>query len=109
MIYPWCHFPQYDINFAFMPKVANTSMKQAFSIALGHKRFEKSHLGIHSFTPLLTRQYKDMPVARFDFAFVRHPLDRLVSCYRDKIIDKGGNRSYYCRIVTGKQAYLYTA
>lgn len=87
MIRPWVHFPEYDLCFAFMPKVANTSMKMAFAKVLGMKQFNKTPIGIHNhFIGMSPEQ-----IAMFDcpkVMFVRNPFDRLVSAWQSKLLDK---------------------
>lgn len=93
MIRPWVHFPEYNICIAFMPKVANTSMKMAFAELKGMTQFSKSQIGIHS-------HFKGMSpeqIAVFDcpkVMFVRNPFDRLVSAWQSKLIDKKSHPSF---------------
>lgn len=70
-----------------IPKVACTSIKLAlFSEPENGTRDYKQYMEIHSLSGkssfyTLTKQQKKYYI----FAFVRNPLDRLVSCYEDKV------------------------
>jgi hypothetical protein len=93
MIRPWVHFPGYNLCFAFMPKVANTSMKMAFAKLQRLPGFDKSQVGIHSYYKGVSPQ----EIAHFDcpkFMFVRNPFDRLVSAWQSKLIDKISHPSF---------------
>lgn len=93
MIRPWVHFPEYNIALAFMPKVANTSMKMAFAELKGMTQFSKSQIGIHSHF----RGMSPQDISVFDcpkFIFVRNPFDRLVSAWQSKLIDKEKHPSW---------------
>lgn len=86
---------EHGIVFMLIPKVANTSVKMALADALGIDRGY-----IHNpnrFEYVDTEEAKDFPQR---IAFVRDPLDRLLSCYRDKVI---GSPS--ARIVNGLRAF----
>jgi hypothetical protein len=94
---PWVYFREINIAFAFMPKVANTSMKVAFAKMLGIP-YSEDGKGIHSEPRLVGTRWeavKDINCPKI--AFTRYPIDRLISCYRDKIVDKKCKNPYYRR------------
>jgi chondroitin 4-sulfotransferase 11 len=75
--------------FLFQPKVANSSSKIAIIESLGGKVDQH-----HQHDPILNIQ-GDFPSQVLEkypdyirVAYVRHPFDRLVSCYHNKIVDK---------------------
>ena len=93
MIRPWVHFPEYNVCVAFMPKVANTSMKMAFAELKGMDRFSKSQIGIHShFKGVAPEQIAHLDCPKI--MFVRNPFDRLVSAWQSKLIDKDKHPSF---------------
>lgn len=77
----------HGIVFMLIPKVANTSIKIALADALGLGRDY-----IHApdkFDYVDTKEAKTFP---YRIGFVRDPLDRLLSCYRDKVIGNPSDR-----------------
>lgn len=76
----------HGIVFMLLPKVANTSIKFAIAQALG-LAVEKIH------SPDLFEYISSAEARAFPhrIAFVRDPLTRLLSCYRDKVIGNPGN------------------
>lgn len=88
MLRPWVSFPEYNLCFAFIPKVANTSMKIAFANLLNMKGFDSTTgVGIHSHFVGVSPD----EIAKLDcekIMFVRNPFDRLVSAWQSKLIDK---------------------
>lgn len=61
-----------------IPKVAATSMRAALLTSFGHELRPREQVHHH---PALKR----VTFAEWTAAFVRHPLDRLVSCWADRI------------------------
>ena len=93
MIRPWVHFPEYNICMAFIPKVANTSMKMAFAQLKNMEQFTASQEGIHShFIGVSPEQIRVFDCPKF--MFVRNPFDRLVSAWQSKLIDKESHPSW---------------
>lgn len=98
--------PEYKIVYFHVPKVASTSLKTTLSTAIGygggtihHRKDSKlkspRQFGLKNFVQLVNDP--DSLV----FTVVRHPLDRIISCYKDKyqpfkFSDKrfDGNREY---------------
>jgi hypothetical protein len=80
------HLEAYGAVYVEIPKVACTSIQSSLAALLGIP-LENGNPHITQF-PFLepqlasARWYPD----QFSFAFVRNPWDRLVSCYRDKIL-----------------------
>lgn len=79
------YFPRQSLVYMPIQKVANTSIRRAF----------RSHLGANAFLSLDRKPNSPYEVVdlvkvsqlkeSFKFSFVRNPLDRLVSCYKDKV------------------------
>lgn len=93
MLRPWVTFPEHNMCFAFMPKVANTSMKMAFAEYYNMKKFKNSHLGIHShFIGVSPDAIANLNCNKI--IFVRNPFDRLVSAWQSKLIDKKHHAGY---------------
>ncbi len=88
MLRPWVAFPELDICFAFMPKVANTSMKVAFAELLNMHGYNRNDAtGIHShFIGVSPDDIVKLDCLKI--MFVRNPFDRLVSAWQSKLIDK---------------------
>lgn len=78
---------EHGIVFMLIPKVANTSIKMALADALGIAR-DRIHRP-EKFEYIGTEEAKAFP---HRIAFVRDPLDRLLSCYRDKVIGSPSER-----------------
>lgn len=79
---------EYDTVFMLLPKVANTSIKVALLKALGRDVPRNVHAqGV--FECISKREAKRF---KHRIAFVRDPLSRLASCYRDKIVLKTDGR-----------------
>ncbi len=74
--------------FVIISKVACTSIKAAIGQAYGITSEEESILAIHVHPRWCVERRKLTGERKhyYKFAFVRNPLTRLVSCYRDKII-----------------------
>lgn len=79
--------PSRDVVFIEIPKVACTSIKVALARLLGI-RLEGGNPHETQFPSVAYELSDNGPLypGRFSFAFVRNPWDRLVSCYRDKIL-----------------------
>ena len=83
-------FENKKLIYTSIPKVACTSIK--IGLMADELRGSNSHneyMNVHSLTSKfmtysLSSKYDDF----YNFAFVRNPLDRLVSCYKDKIKNK---------------------
>ena len=93
MIRPWVYFREYDIAFAFIPKVANTAMKIAFAESLGRTIPDKAEL-IHRDIVGISPN-KIAGTACNKYMFVRNPFDRLVSAWQSKLIDKQNHYKFY--------------
>ncbi len=74
--------PELNICFVPTPKVANRSMKQAIAHHIGLQVQGDIHNAAWQFIPLALMRENDY----FRFGFVRNPLDRLLSCYAQKIV-----------------------
>jgi hypothetical protein len=74
--------PELKVCFVPTPKVANRSMKIAIASHLGLQWQGDIHHAPWQFTPLSLMRDNDY----FRFGFVRNPLDRLLSCYAQKIV-----------------------
>lgn len=95
----WAYIEQYNFCISFMPKVANTSMKVCIADGLGLEPWynEYGH-GVHAhghFNMLTTEEAQKLDCPKF--AFVRNPIDRVVSTYVDKVLDKKCRAGYYKR------------
>lgn len=91
-----------------IPKAANSTIfNSIYEKVSGHRvatMNELSHLKGSYFCRLRDIRKKDMPAVSefFHFTFVRHPVNRFLSCYRDKI--EGGEKSYYVNKWLGREA-----
>lgn len=91
---PWVYFKEHDMCLAFIPKVANSSMKMAFAKLYNIEPFasQKDQIGIHGCRFFHDRSIyiKEVPKmnSKANIMFVRNPYDRLVSCWQSKLIDK---------------------
>lgn len=74
--------PELKLGFVPTPKVANRSMKMAIANHIGMQWRGDIHHAPWQFTPLALLKDNDY----FRFGFVRNPLDRLLSCYAQKIV-----------------------
>ena len=74
--------PELKLGFVPTPKVANRSMKIAIASYTGMQWQGDIHHAPWHFTPLALLRDNDY----FRFGFVRNPLDRLLSCYAQKIV-----------------------
>jgi hypothetical protein len=74
--------PELRMGFVPTPKVANRSMKVAIASHVGMPMTTDVHHLPWNFTPLALLKDNDY----FRFGFVRNPLDRLLSCYAQKIV-----------------------
>jgi hypothetical protein len=74
--------PELKLGFVPTPKVANRSMKIAIASHIGMQWRGDIHHAPWHFTPLALLKDNDY----FRFGFVRNPLDRLLSCYAQKIV-----------------------
>jgi len=74
--------PELKICFVPTPKVANRSMKLAIAHHIGLSVQGDIHHAPWQYTPLALMREND----HFRFGFVRNPLDRLLSCYAQKIV-----------------------
>ncbi len=94
---PWVYFKEYNICLAFMPKVANSSMKMAFAKLYNIEPFasQKDQIGIHGckffHERMIDIREASMINSTANIMFVRNPYDRLVSCWQSKLIDKVPN------------------
>jgi chondroitin 4-sulfotransferase 11 len=70
------------MGFVPTPKVANRSMKIAIASHIGMQYRGDIHHAPWHFTPLALLRDNDY----YRFGFVRNPLDRLLSCYAQKIV-----------------------
>jgi hypothetical protein len=73
----------HKLVFMCIPKAANTSIKNAIQKSLGMKG-DPNQLGKFD----IWDKYQIHSSDYFSIAFVRNPIDRLVSCYKDKVIRK---------------------
>ena len=74
--------PELKLGFVPTPKVANRSMKIVIASHIGMQYRGDIHHAPWQFTPLALLRDNDY----FRFGFVRNPLDRLLSCYAQKIV-----------------------
>ena len=74
--------PELKLGFVPTPKVANRSMKAAIATRIGMPITTDIHHLPWNFTPLALLKDNDY----YRFGFVRNPLDRLLSCYAQKIV-----------------------
>jgi hypothetical protein len=74
--------PAQKLLYVPVPKVANRSIKAALATAAGLPFSEGQEPYFQTVPLTAVPDYGDF----FRFAFVRHPLDRLVSCYAQKIV-----------------------
>lgn len=78
-------FPENQFGYIFVPKVACSSIKTNL---IGSLEGENSH---SIFRDSVIKEVEN-PQDYFIFTFVRNPFDRLVSCYKDKIVRKKENK-----------------
>ncbi|KZS20501.1 Uncharacterized protein APZ42_012878 [Daphnia magna] len=80
--------PSFQTMGCFLNKVASSSLVSAFLLVHG---LGPTFSSPHSLTShLLPRSLADFQFANqtyFKFMFVRHPMDRMLSCYLDKMVD----------------------
>lgn len=90
-------FRDRPIIYGRVPKVANSSVKAALSKLLKEKPVENGRVQSDNYWRKLTNGETDMispeeawklRKEKYVFAFVRNPLDRLVSCYHNKILNE---------------------
>jgi hypothetical protein len=74
--------PELKLAFVPTPKVANRSMKVAIASHVGMSWQGDIHQAPWHYTPLALLRDNDY----YRFGFVRNPLDRLLSCYAQKIV-----------------------
>ena len=79
--------PDKQLIYISIPKVACTSIKAALlASGSGYRRQYHQYMDIHTYASQycrysLSREHRSY----YRFAFVRNPLERLVSCYEDKV------------------------
>ncbi|XP_057367355.1 uncharacterized protein LOC130688394 [Daphnia carinata] len=107
--------PTFQTMGCFLNKVASSSLVSAFLLVHG---FGPTFTSPHSLTfNLLPRSIADFEFANqtyFKFMFVRHPMDRMLSCYLDKMVESPhfslpAFRSYVkhkARLIMGKRRKL---
>ena len=83
---------QHPLAFMLLPKVANTSIKAAVLQSIG---IDAGYAGLNHFMSQAMRNAHIFRIKskqelagsdRFKAAFVRNPYDRIVSCYKDKVL-----------------------
>jgi len=102
------------VLFCVLPKVASTNWKRTF-LGIDEKHKNKnlatiSGSNIHRMMAgpnLNDRKLRTKTILKdfYKFMFVRHPFERLASCYRDKFVnfDKTGKESPYYMLTYGSQ------
>ena len=76
------HVPELNVAFVPNPKVANRSIKLAMATRINPEFRGDPHNAGWKYVTLGQLQQLDC----FKFGFVRNPLDRLISCYKQKIL-----------------------
>lgn len=84
--------PAQNVVYIPIQKVANTSIRKALRVHVGEDRFMSLGRRGESYDVLTLPEIARLTSA-FRFAFVRNPLDRLASCYQDKITSARKGRS----------------
>ena len=74
--------PQLKLGFVPTPKVANRSIKAAVAVTVDRNFQGEPHRANWQYAPLALLRDNDY----FRFGFVRNPLERLVSCYAQKVV-----------------------
>jgi len=92
--------PQFGVEIRDCPKVLSTSLKSmAFRLENG-RDFEPltrrgQTLGIHQMYPTKAKRQEDAPPpARYRIAFVRDPVERFASFYRNRIIERKAKEAH---------------
>ena len=105
------------VLFCALPKVASTSWKMTF-LEIEHKnknltRVSGSNIHLMMQRPNLNdSQWRTKTILKdfYKFMFVRHPFERLASCYRNKFVDfdkTGNNKPYYMTVYGSRILALY--
>ncbi len=106
--------PHFQVNvdgewyvFCTIHKNASSSIRSILESASDLKQVEEQSIFNFLFLNHLARSRKELDRARHVMVFVRHPLDRVVSCFQNKFIQQKGNRTIFCdyRAVTKRDPY----
>ncbi|MDT0619873.1 sulfotransferase family 2 domain-containing protein [Salinisphaera sp. P385] len=81
--------------FCAIHKNASSSIRSIVENASALKRAENQSIFNFLFLNHLVRSRKEIERARHVMVFVRHPLDRVVSCFQNKFIQQKGNRTIF--------------
>lgn len=94
--------PPFQINlggewyvFCAIHKNASSSIRSIVESVPDLKRAEGQSIFNSLFLNHLARSRKEIARARHVMVFVRHPLDRVVSCFQNKFIQQKGNRTIF--------------
>lgn len=81
--------------FCAIHKNASSSIRGLVEAASTSKRDPEESIFRFLFLNHLVRGHREIERARHVMAFVRHPLDRVVSCFQNKFIQQKGNRTIF--------------
>ncbi len=83
-------YDKLSLLFLIVPKTANTSINATLLENIGEKldKDDKTYKGVHKLKRkyAISRSKANLIEAEIKLAVVRNPFDRLVSCYKDKIL-----------------------
>ena len=79
----------------FNYKVASSSLKNVFQLASRRHLIDGSNSVSQQRIPTSVEDFREANASYFKFTVVRHPMDRLLSCYIDKLLN---NRQYFASL-----------
>ena len=93
------HF-QVEVNglwyvFCAIHKNASSSIRKLVETGSARERRADESIFRFLFLNHLVRSHREIERARYVMVFVRHPLDRVVSCFRNKFIQRKGCRTVF--------------
>lgn len=81
--------------FCAIHKNASSSIRSLVEAGSSARRAEYESIFRFLFLNHLVRSHQEIDRARHVMVFVRHPLDRVVSCFQNKFIQRKGNRTIF--------------